>query len=657
MTSRRSAPVGMATRARSTASGIARFQARSPAPGRVQPGTCLSQEIAGATGSVAAILTDPMGNASRSFPIGGTPSSPNLPSPSLGGKIPLRGDFPAPADGLSTGAVAIPEGLVTDDLQARVIALEDETTSLRMVINHLEAENAHCSEELAIIRLAMRELEALILPPIAPDGEDQKKKVQSTKKTSSSRGDSPNSRKNKLRKQASDSSSEGDTSEEDDVHTHVGLGPAVPGLTELTTRRPEFKELLSYRAYRLADVTQKVDGAAHNRLSSLLRRLKYHLEEKFSGDPAIKVLDFLKSFREAADINDVSEGLAAILLPYFLEGKAKAGLATRVKRLDAKVPRYPAAVQWLLQSFASEAIIAAAHQRVYTARQAVDEDEEQFADRLTKYAGDAGSVFSEDSLIAAFVDGLHPFASNTIRGQITTKMTFAEVQLLAEQAGNASRAIEKAQKPTPRSGNVGLSPIRVRPVLSAVAGSYRRDPEMYNDGGLAVAPEQAVFTVDHLPLDAGSSWGPPPSDSSDISVPTRGWASAAGSMQSRHTGDPTPLDAVWALEPKPRSCHLCFEVGHFLMECPLLGPEAKLAAQTRREAKFSGSRLHPQTSPMPPSPRGYHPASAQPPKYGAAFRAPQPPNTLAATLVEGAIDPRVQMAHEPSPSENEAGDT
>jgi hypothetical protein len=71
----------------------------------------------------------------------------------------------------------------------------------------------------------------------------------------------------------------------------------------------------------------------------------YHLEEKFSGDPAIKVLDFLQSFLEAADINEVSEGLA-ILLPYFLEGKAKAGLATRVKRLDAKVPRYPAAVQW-----------------------------------------------------------------------------------------------------------------------------------------------------------------------------------------------------------------------------------------------------------------------------------------------------------------------
>jgi hypothetical protein len=333
---------------------------------------------------------------------------------------------------LSTSAGANPEGLVTADPQARFIALEDETISLRMVINHLEAEYAQGSEELAIVRLTIRELETLILPPIAPVGEDQKKKVQSTKKTSSSRGNSPNSRKKKLRKQASESSSEGDTSEEDDVHTHVGLGPAVTELTELTTRRPEFKELLSYRAYRLADLTQKVDGAAHNRLSSLLRRIKYHLEEKFSDDPAIKVLDFLKSFREAADINDVSEGLAAILLPYLLEWKAKEGLDTRLKRLDAKVPRYPAAVQWLLQSFASEVIIAAAHQRVYTASQAVYEDEEQFADRLTKYAGDAGSVFSEDSLIAAFVDGLHPFASNTIRGQITTKITLAEVQLLLE---------------------------------------------------------------------------------------------------------------------------------------------------------------------------------------------------------------------------------
>jgi hypothetical protein len=100
MTSCRSAPVGMATRARSTASGIARLQARAPAPGRVQPGTCLSQETVGATGSIAAIPIGPVGNAPRSFPIGGTPISPDLSHLPLGGEHSLRGDFPTPADGV-----------------------------------------------------------------------------------------------------------------------------------------------------------------------------------------------------------------------------------------------------------------------------------------------------------------------------------------------------------------------------------------------------------------------------------------------------------------------------------------------------------------------------------------------------------------------------
>jgi hypothetical protein len=45
-----------------------------------------------------------------------------------------------------------------------------------------------------------------------------------------------------------------------------------------------------------------------------------------------------------------------------------------MKRIPAEMPKKP--VQWLLQSFASETIIAAAHQRVCTARQALDEDEE-----------------------------------------------------------------------------------------------------------------------------------------------------------------------------------------------------------------------------------------------------------------------------------------
>ena len=94
-----------------------------------------------------------------------------------------------------------------------------------------------------------------------------------------------------------------------------------------------------------------------------------------------------------------------------------------------------------------------------------------------------------------------------------------------------------------------------------------------------------------------------------------------------------------------------------MLECPLLGPEAKLDAQRRREEKSRTSPLRPQISPFPNPPQGYLPASAQPPRYVAMFRALQTQKTVAATLVEGAAAPDIQKAHEPSPSENEAGDT
>jgi hypothetical protein len=129
-----------------------------------------------------------------------------------------------------------------------------------------------------------------------------------------------------------------------------------------------------------------------------------------------------------------------------------------MKQIPSLMPRYPAAVQWLLQSYATEPTISAAFQRVITARKKLDEDEEQLASRLTRYAADAGSVFSEDALITAYVDGLLPLASNTVRGHVSATMTFSEVQLLAEQAGKASSELA-GNRTGIRPLNAGMSSI------------------------------------------------------------------------------------------------------------------------------------------------------------------------------------------------------
>jgi ABC-type protease/lipase transport system fused ATPase/permease subunit len=126
---------------------------------------------------------------------------------------------------------------------------------------------------------------------------------------------------------------------------------------------------------------------------------------KFSGEPAIQVVDFLRTFKEAADLNAIVEGEAAILLPYFLEGRASPGylLAWSILRHRCRSTQ---PVQWLLQSFATEAVIAASYKKVFKARQLPEENETTFANRIKRYAAEAGSVFYEDALISAYVDGL-----------------------------------------------------------------------------------------------------------------------------------------------------------------------------------------------------------------------------------------------------------
>jgi hypothetical protein len=48
-------------------------------------------------------------------------------------------------------------------------------------------------------------------------------------------------------------------------------------------------------------------------------------------------LDFLRSFRESADHNQVGEGAAARLMPYFLKGAAKEEYRSYLKEVPAVV--------------------------------------------------------------------------------------------------------------------------------------------------------------------------------------------------------------------------------------------------------------------------------------------------------------------------------
>jgi hypothetical protein len=98
----------------------------------------------------------------------------------------------------------------------------------------------------------------------------------------------------------------------------VPKGRRVEGLAELTTRRPEFRPLFNYRAYRLANRSQTVNDHVPYKVNS--KMMRHHVSEPFTGEPAIRVFDFLSAMQDAFNVNRISEGAAYLLLPHFLLG-------------------------------------------------------------------------------------------------------------------------------------------------------------------------------------------------------------------------------------------------------------------------------------------------------------------------------------------------
>jgi hypothetical protein len=143
------------------------------------------------------------------------------------------------------------------------------------------------------------------------------------------------------------------------------------------------------------------------------------------------VLDFLSTLQEAMDLNHVSEGVSAIILPYFLTGEAKDGVIAMWKSTSLKVPKYPAAVAWLLEIYATDAAIDAAADRFLTAKQQAGEGEDEFATRLRRYAAEAGNVYKEDALVSRYLAGLAPYTANTIRGHISPRIRLKKGKNLA----------------------------------------------------------------------------------------------------------------------------------------------------------------------------------------------------------------------------------
>ena len=130
-------------------------------------------------------------------------------------------------------------------------------------------------------------------------------------------------------------------------------------------------------------------------MNRVRKKLEVQMKNRtFDGNDQITVLGFLAKFRDACDINHLSEGVAMWCFQFFLSGQAEALLQSRLAGGSMAVDveqedllrTYPQVVNFLLRTYATDEIIAEAYSDVMSFKQTSAMTEEQYSNLLWERA-------------------------------------------------------------------------------------------------------------------------------------------------------------------------------------------------------------------------------------------------------------------------------
>jgi hypothetical protein len=456
--------------------------------------------------------------------------------------------------------------LMSIEVQSYHVALDARVSELELQMSDLTRERDDLMMEIRALRAEFKKVRLQKEPKDdVPTGDPKGRRnvVRLGKRDNKGREDSDPS----LKESEEENFSNSDSESSGDSAADRAQGPPVPGLNEIIPSRSAYRQVLSYRTYRLVNKNQRYEPSVTAKLASYAKRIKHSLEETFDGNKPIAVLDFLRSFKESADHNQVGEGAATRLMPYFLKGAAKEEYRSYLKEVPASKPLYPNMVQYLLETYASDDELAKAYHMAVTARQRENEDDRAFALRIRQIAASAGNVFDEATLKSILVGGLAEYVQDSLRVHVTPEMPFSKVQRVAHQLFKSLRRISE------RSQSVGGSKKKEEHVsvragrTSAFAVEEDGDESIISEhlataGGCNHMEAALMAEGTRYPYGFNRIRSTPSqsTDGSVFSVPTRGWESPSDSVISAPIGGSRIPRGI----PRQNLCFMCYRQGHVI---------------------------------------------------------------------------------------------
>jgi hypothetical protein len=321
-------------------------------------------------------------------------------------------------------------------------------------------------------------------------------------------------------------------------------GPRLKSIKETKTRSVSLRAALSYRTYRLNNISQKFSNALSKDLSKISKRMTTHIpdDQRFDGSDPVSIIKFLEDFKEACDHNGVSEGAAMHLFQYFLLNTAKKSLQLHFRStMSASSNSYCGAIHFLLTTYAAEEEVSGECRKIFLMQQKSGENEREFGIRIQAQAGRLGQAFTEDSLITAYLNGVPENVRTYVSSTAPTATIFAQIQIAAYNAGRTL----KLKHPTFQSIPVSLPPVR-------------RQPRTYGP----------LYTIEAKHPDSTTA----PQSTNQFKV-NNNWRVQDNNSQVRRLPE----------------CFLCSK-DHLLHECPTLSVEQRQHAQLANQRFLSKRR-------------------------------------------------------------------
>ena len=363
----------------------------------------------------------------------------------------------------------------------------------------------------------------------------------------------------------------------------IQLGPPHFGLEEIKPADPEFGPVLSYRRYRLQNTDAEIGPSVSRYVGEHVKLFQPTLKNrKFDGSIPIAILDFLSAFKKTCDEHGVTEGLALLILPHFLEGDVRALVDENFELSGIGIGGFrtwPEAIQLLLMNYAKDAHIKDAMHEFQNCAMRDGEDEMTYGRRLQKLARLCGGVVDSQKLVTKFCDGLPPYIQPMVLEVVPSLPQFNRYQTCVDKAaaiGATQRAVlsqaTQMRKPSrpdrPKTTRVNQ--------VSFIPSSYRDIGDQSSTHGDSTILQVGVNESLDLSQDTDSD------ASFHTAAPARFSSSRSAGPEPAQPTDDTiiPVDALGydrryqqRRYPPQRNlpsdiCFYCFATGHRQPNCP-----------------------------------------------------------------------------------------